>query len=44
MDWLVDEARMNHGKVSVDLEDIPGVKLSMRMTKDHEDWEWWYSM
>ncbi len=42
MDWLVDEAQMTHGKVSVDLGDIPGVKHSMRMTKDHEDWEWWY--
>ena len=44
MDWLVDEAQMSHGKVSVDLGDIPGVKHSMRMTKDHEDWEAWYSM
>jgi hypothetical protein len=44
MDWLVDEAQTTHGRVSVDLGDIPGVKHSMRMTKDHEDWEWWYRM
>jgi len=44
MDWLVDEAQMTHGKVSVDIGDIPGVKHSMRMTKENEDWEWWYGM
>jgi len=44
MDWLVDEAQMTHGRVSVDLGDVPGIKHSMRMTKDHEDWEWWYRM
>jgi len=44
MDWLVDEAQMMNGKVSVDLGDIPGVKHSMRMTKDNEDWEWWYGL
>ncbi len=44
MDWLVDEAQMTNGKVSVDLGDIPGVKHSMRMTKDNEDWEAWYRM
>ena len=44
MDWLVDETQMTYGKVSVDLGDIPGVKHSMRMTKDNEDWEWWYGL
>lgn len=44
MDWLVDEAQMSNGKVSVDLGDIPGVKHSMRMTKNNEDWETWYGM
>ncbi len=44
MDWLVDEAQMTNGKVSVDLGDIPGVKHSMRMTKDNEDWEAWYGL
>jgi len=36
MDWLVDEAHMINGKVSVDLGDIPGVKHSMSMTKNSE--------
>jgi len=44
MDWLVDEAQMSNGKVSVDLGDIPGVKHSMRMTKNNENWEAWYGM
>ena len=44
MDWLVDEAEMSNGKVSVDLGDVPGVKHSMRMTKDNEDWEEWYGL
>lgn len=44
MDWLVDVAQMTHGKVSVNLGDIPGVKHSMRMTKDHKDWKRWYGM
>ncbi len=39
MDWLIEEAQMCNGKVSVDLGDIPGVKHSMRMTKTNEDWE-----
>jgi len=44
MDWLIDEAQLSNGKVSVDLGDIPGVKHSMHMTKDNEDWEAWYGM
>jgi len=44
MDWLIDEAQMYNGKVSVDLGDIPGVKHSMRMTKDNKDWKAWYGM
>lgn len=44
MDGLVDEAQMTYAKVSVDLGDIPGVKHSMRMTKDNVDWEWWYGL
>ena len=44
MDWLVNEAHIINGKVSVDLGDIPGVKHSMSMTKDNEDWENWYGM
>lgn len=44
MDWLIDEAQMTNGKVSVDLGDIPGVKHSMRLAKDNEDWEAWYGM
>jgi hypothetical protein len=38
------EAQMYNGKVSVDLGDIPGVKHSIRMTKDNKDWEAWYGM
>lgn len=44
MDWLVNEAQMYNGKVSVDLGDIPGVRHSIRMTKDDEDWKAWYGM
>lgn len=44
MDWLVDEAQMSNGKVSVDVGDIPGLKHSMRMTKENEDWEAWYGL
>ena len=44
MDWLIDEAQLSNGKVSVDLGDIPGVMHSMSMTKENEDWEAWYGM
>src|SRR5712692_5523387 len=42
MDELITEAQALNGKVSVDLGDIHGVKHSMRMAKDNEDWEAWY--
>jgi len=44
MDWLIDEANLSHGKVGVDIGDIPGVKHFMRLTKDNEDWETWYGL
>ncbi|MGZ3622820.1 MAG: toll/interleukin-1 receptor domain-containing protein [Ktedonobacteraceae bacterium] len=44
MDWLVDETQMANGRGSVDLGDILGVKHSMRMAKDNDDWEAWYGL
>ena len=42
MDWLVNHVYELNGRVSVDLGDIPGVKHSMRMMKNSNDWESWY--